>query len=199
VFGPHGLIDQTSAYLTAVASMTGRYRTMITNQSAVSATARIMSRARIADAETSHTPVIIGMGFEALLLIAVSIWDWRSVRRSNSRLALCGMFCVMPSFAPVSWKSYYAALLLPYMALVAALVTDRDESEKLNAPVVILFALSVLLNLAPGNYLSRVAMFYSAHFVSSLLTLAALFALWWQDQEVEVRASDGIPASASSA
>jgi hypothetical protein len=93
VFGPHGLIDQTSAYLTAVASMTGRYRTMITNQSAVSAAARIMSRLGIADAETSRTPVIGGMGLELMLVIAVSIWDWRSVGRGNSRLALCGIFC----------------------------------------------------------------------------------------------------------
>src|SRR5277367_5272359 len=29
-----------------------------------------------------------------------------------------------------------------------------------------------------GNYLNRIALFYSAHFVSSLLALAALFALW---------------------
>jgi hypothetical protein len=85
------------------------------------------------------------------------------------------------------------------MALVAALVKDRDESKSVNAPVAILFALSVLINLAPGNYLNRVAMFYSAHFVSSLLTLAALFALWWQDREIEAGASDSIPGSVSSA
>jgi hypothetical protein len=41
-----------------------------------------------------------------------------------------------------------------------------------------LFALSVALNLATGNYLNRVALFYSAHFFSSLLALAAVFALW---------------------
>jgi len=41
-----------------------------------------------------------------------------------------------------------------------------------------LFALSLLLNLATGNYLNRIALFYSAHFLSSLLALAAVFALW---------------------
>ena len=39
VFGPRGWIDQTGAYLTAIVSMTNRYRTMLTNQSAVSAVA----------------------------------------------------------------------------------------------------------------------------------------------------------------
>ncbi|MGA3229093.1 MAG: glycosyltransferase family 87 protein, partial [Candidatus Binatus sp.] len=43
VFGPHGWIDQTGAYLNAIVSMTNRYRTMLTNQSAVSAVARLMS------------------------------------------------------------------------------------------------------------------------------------------------------------
>ena len=43
IFGPRGWIDQTAAYLTAIASMTNRYRTMLTNQSAVSAVARLMS------------------------------------------------------------------------------------------------------------------------------------------------------------
>ena len=41
-----------------------------------------------------------------------------------------------------------------------------------------LFSLSVVLNLATGNYLNRIALFYSAHFLSSLLALAAVFALW---------------------
>ncbi len=96
------------------------------------------------------------------------------------RLALCGLFCLMPSFAPISWKSYYAAMLVPYMALTAALWTDRDGGERPLISVWTLFALSVLLNLATGNYLNRIALFYSAHFLSSLLALAAVFALWLQ-------------------
>ncbi|MDO8432000.1 MAG: glycosyltransferase family 87 protein [Candidatus Binatus sp.] len=198
VFGPHGLIDQTSAYLTAVASMTGRYRTMITNQSAVSAAARMMSRAGSIDAEASPLPMMAGMGFELIMVIAVLIWDWRSQRRGGSRLALCGMFCVMPSLAPVSWKSYYAAMLLPYMALVSALWIDRDENEEMNLTASILFALSVLLNLAPGSRLNRVAMFYFAHFVSSLLALAALFTLWWSKRSAIAESGD-LQASASRA
>ena len=46
IFGPRGLIDQTSAYVTAIASMTNRYRTMLTNQSAVSAVARLTESSR---------------------------------------------------------------------------------------------------------------------------------------------------------
>ena len=122
-FGPHGWIDQTDAYVTAIASMTNRYRTMITNQSAVSAVARLMSLRIGTDAETSSTATVVGMGLEIILIAAVSLWDWRSGERETlrGRLALCGLFCLMPSFAPISWKSYYAAILVPYMALTAGL------------------------------------------------------------------------------
>ncbi|HEY6299662.1 MAG TPA: glycosyltransferase family 87 protein [Candidatus Binatus sp.] len=180
IFGPRGWIDQTGGYATAIASMTNRYRTMLTNQSAVSAVARLMSLRVGADAETSATATIFGMGLEIVLVAAVSLWDWKSGHREKfvSRLALCGFFCLMPSFAPISWKSYYAAMLVPYMALTAALLTDRAENKSAPKIVWTLFALSVALNLATGNYLNRVALFYSAHFFSSLFALAAVFALW---------------------
>jgi Glycosyltransferase family 87 len=185
IFGTHELISQTGAYLTAIASMTNRYRTMLTNQSAVSAVARLLSLRIGSDAETSPTATIVGMGLETILVAAVSLWDWRSGEREEfvNRLALCGLFCLMPSFAPISWKSYYAAMLVPYMALTAALVTDRTAGKSAPKIVWTLLALSVLLNLATGNYLNRVALFYSAHFVSSLLALAALFALWLASEE----------------
>ena len=180
IFGPRGWLDQTVAYATAIASMTNRYRTMLTNQSAVSAVARVMSLRVGTDAETSPVATIVGMALELVLVAAVSLWDWRSADRGNlaSRLALCGFFCLMPSFAPISWKSYYAAMLVAYMALTAALWTDRAVGKRAPIFVWTLFGLSVLLNLATGNYLNRIALFYSAHFVSSLLALAALFALW---------------------
>jgi hypothetical protein len=180
IFGPRGWIDQTSAYVTAIASMTNRYRTMLTNQSAVSAVARLMSLRVGTDAETSSVATIVGMGLEIVLIAAVSLWDWKSDDRGKlvSCLALCGFFCLMPSFAPISWKSYHAALLVPYMVLTATLWTDRAADKSAPKIVWTLFALSVLLNLATGNYLNRVALFYSAHFFSSLLVLAAVFALW---------------------
>jgi Glycosyltransferase family 87 len=187
IFGPRGWFDQTGAYLTAIASMTNRYRTMLTNQSAVSAVARLMSLRIGADAETSATATVVGMGLEIILVAAVSLWDWMSGEREDfaSRLALCGLFCLMPSLAPISWKSYYAALLVPYMALTAALWTDRAAHKSAPTTVWILFALSVLLNLATGNYLNRIALFYSAHFISSLLALAAIFTLWLTTEATE--------------
>ena len=127
---------------------------------------------------------IVGMGLEIILVAAVSLWDWMSDAREKfaGRLALCGLFCLMPSFAPISWKSYYAAMLVPYMALTAALVTDRAAGKSAPKIVWTLFVLSVVLNLATGNYLNRVALFYSAHFISSLLALAAVFALWLHER-----------------
>jgi hypothetical protein len=187
IFGPHGWIEQTEAYVVAIASMTSRYRTMLTNQSAVSAVARLMSLRVGSNAETSSAATIVGMGFEIVLIGGVSLWDWMSSERDNlaGRLALCGFFCLMPSFAPISWKSYYAAMLVPYMALTAALWTDRATAKNAPSLVWTLFAISVLLNLATGNYLNRVALFYSAHFVSSLFALAALFTLWRTTRAVQ--------------
>jgi len=180
VFGPREWTDQTVAYATAIASMTNRYRTMLTNQSAVSAVARLMSLRIGAAAETSSIPTIVGMGIELILIAALTLWDWMIDESGNfaSCLALCGFFCLMPSFAPISWKSYYAALLLPYMALTAAVWTDRPAGQRAPIAVWSLFALSVLFNLATGNKLNRLALFYSAHFISSLLALAAVFVLW---------------------
>jgi hypothetical protein len=180
IFGPHGWIEQSGAYVNAIASMTNRYRTMLTNQSTVSAVARIASLRVGADAETSATPALAAMGLEMMLVTAVSLWDWLSDERGGfpGRLALCGWFCLMPSIAPISWKSYYAAMVVPYMALTAALWTDSHRAERPPISVWALLALSVALNLATGNYLNRVALFYSAHFLSSLLALAAVFSLW---------------------
>jgi hypothetical protein len=178
--GPHRWIDQNAAYLTAMASMTNRYRTMITNQSAVSAVARVLSLQIGADAEASPIPTIAGMTLEVILVAAVLVWDSRNREHGTlrGRLAVCGLFCLMPSFAPISWKSYYAAMLVPYMALVAALWTDRGADRKAERVVGTLFGLSIALNYGPELHWNKLALFYSAHFFSSILTLAALFMLW---------------------
>jgi Glycosyltransferase family 87 len=179
-FGPHRWIDQNAAYLTAMLSMTNRYRTMITNQSAVSAVARLMSLRIGPDAETSSIPTVVGMALEMILVAAVLVWDSivREPGTLRGRLALCGLFCLMPSFAPISWKSYYAAMLLPYMALVAALCTDLTDDKSAHPAVWTLFGLAIALNYIPELHWNRLALFYSAHFVSSILILAGLFILW---------------------
>ncbi len=180
-FGPARWTDENAAYLRAVASMTDRYRLMLTNQSAVSAIARVMHRwSRAYDA--SGASMLIGMAIEMALAAAVFYWIFRAdeirADASGSELALAGLFCVMPALAPISWKSYYAALLVPYMALVAGLWEDRPRDRPAPVTVHALFIASVLLNFVPGRTPNRIALFYSAHFVSSLLALAALFALW---------------------
>ncbi len=183
VFGPHGWIDQTEAYMRAVMSMTDRYQMMLTNQSAVAAIARLMSLDGV-NAYGPAIPTIVGLGLEMILVAAVLWWDFVARERRGlssrfaSRLPLVALFCLMPSMAPISWKSYYASMVIAYMALVAALWTDRADDSRFPASVWTLFAISVALNLAPGNYLNRLALFYSAHFVSSILAIAALFSMW---------------------
>ena len=91
-------------------------------------------------------------------------------RTAVDRYALAGFFCLMPSLAPISWKSYFAALVVPYMLLTEELWTERTFS----VPAWVLLIGSVLLNFLPGRRLNRIALFYSANFLSSLLVLAAV-------------------------
>ncbi len=179
VFGPRGAIDQTQAYLHAVASMTGRYRVMLTNQSAVAWLARLAGRFAGDAAAEGIAPLWAGMIFEAALAAIEAWWIAAAVRAGDDeinldRMAVAGMFCLMPGFAPISWKSYYAALLVPYMALIAILWEQRRAHAKPPTATVALFAISVLINLAPGRYLNRLALFYSASFLSSLAAFVAV-------------------------
>jgi hypothetical protein len=68
---------------------------------------------------------------------------------------------------------------VPYMALVAALWEERAPDAPAGGAPWTLFAISVALNFIPGRHLSRVALFYSAHFLSSIFALAAIAAFQW--------------------
>jgi hypothetical protein len=175
VFGAGRLGEQTSAYLRTVASMTTQYRTMLTNQSAVAAAARLMVRFVDPTQAEGTAPFRIGMVIEGLLVGAVSLWTVLGAcadesRTVGDRYALAGFFCLMPGFAPISWKSYFAALVVPYMLLTDELWAPR----RLSAPAWALLVGSVLLNFVPGRRLNRIALYYSANFVSSLMVLAAV-------------------------
>jgi Glycosyltransferase family 87 len=175
VLGARGLGEQTSAYLRTVASMATQYRTMLTNQSAVAAAARLMVRfGDLAGAEGS-APFRTGMAIEGILVGAVSLWTvlgggGEETRTAGDRYAVAGFFCLMPGFAPISWKSYFAALVVPYMLLTDELRAQR----RLSAPAWALLVGSVLLNFLPGRRLNRIALYYSANFFSSLMVLAAV-------------------------
>ncbi|MGO9451343.1 MAG: glycosyltransferase family 87 protein [Candidatus Binataceae bacterium] len=179
VFGPRGLVEQTVAYLHSVASMTDRYRTMLTNQSAVAAVARLTVRFGDEVAADGATPFWIGMAFEAALIAAVSLGTLRATptddgnRTAADRYALAGFFCLMAGFAPISWKSYFAAMVVAYMLIVDDLWERGVESRFAWT----LFIVSAALNFAPGRYLNRVALFYSAHLLSSILALGAIVVL----------------------
>jgi len=175
VFGPGRLGEQTSAYLHTVASMTTQYRTMLTNQSAVAAAARLMVRFVDPTQAEGSAPFRIGMAVEGILVAAVSLWTVVGAGADAScavgdRYVVAGFFCLMPGFAPISWKSYFAALVVPYMLL-------SDElwvRQRLSAPAWALLVGSVLLNFLPGRRLNRIALYYSANFLSSLMVLAAV-------------------------
>jgi len=194
VFGPPGTIANTNAYLQVVSSMTDRYIMMLTNQSATSAVARLMSLGAASDALPSHMALYIGTAVELALVIAVVIW---SVRDRNSdlgrfvrphRFQLAGLFCIMPSLVPISWKSYYAALLVPYMLLTILFWPDRPSVSSPPALTLALIALSVVLNWIPGRRANHLALFFSVHLVSSMLLLAAVvMAAAWAENPAQCR------------
>jgi hypothetical protein len=125
VFGPAGALGHTVAYLNVVSSMTDRYTTMLTNQSTASSVVRLMFIG--AGASHSHAALYIGTAIELALIGGVTVWFLRT-RDAESRASLlphrfqlAAFFCIMPSLAPISWKSYYAALLVPYLMLTFVL------------------------------------------------------------------------------
>lgn len=201
LFGPHGLVDQTGAYFQSVASMTDRYRTMLTNQSAVAWIARLELRAGGDTAAASSRPLWMGMGFEAVLIALEAQWIWRAVRASgdeveHDRSAIAGLFCLMPGFAPISWKSYFAALLVPYMLLTATLLTAPPAGARLRPKAIVYFAISVLLNFVPGRRLGNLALFYSAHFLSSIAAFFAVATGIWRMPRVAAADAGANPAAA---
>ncbi len=177
VFGPERWASETAAYRAAVISMTERYRTMKTNQSAVAAVTRLAGGESSAPLDGL---ALIAMAFEAALVAAVVLWIIRARREQATspwpaRFAVASLFCLIPSITPISWKSYYAALLVPYMALTMAVWQDSPRGVRGSRALWALVALSWLVNLAPTGWINRWALFYSAHLVSSLLVLAALY------------------------
>jgi len=197
VFGASDAIADTSAYVRVVSSMTDRYTTMLTNQSATSAVARLMSLGARTEAAPSHQALYIGTVVEAALVIAIVIWllgdrDSQCGRFSKPhRFQLAALFCLMPSLAPISWKSYYAALLVPYMLLTIVLLPQRRSESSPPALTLALVGLSVILNWIPGRRASHLGMFFSVHLVSSMLLLAAVATAGiWAENSAQCRLID---------
>jgi hypothetical protein len=194
VFGPFGALDRTLAYSKVVSSMTDRYTTMLTNQSATSAVARLMSIGARAGAPASHAALYIGTAIELVLVAAVIIWFLRTADSEPRggllphRFQLAAFFCIMPSLVPISWKSYYAALLVPYMMLTFVMWTERPPGSTTPTLTLALVAASAILNWIPGSRPNHIALFFSAHFLSSVVLLAAMgAAASWRRQSVDCR------------
>ncbi len=187
IFGPHGAMVQTLTYLRVASSMTDRYTTMLTNQSATSAVARLMSIGSREGDPTSHAALYLGTTFELALIIAIVWWLIRSPMSAareglaSHRFPLAALFCIMPSLVPISWKSYYVALLIPYMLLTFVIWTARPPNSPTPTHTLALVAVSIVLNWIPGTRPNHVALFFSAHLLSSMALLAAIVTAssWW--------------------
>jgi hypothetical protein len=188
VFGPQGALASTAAYVKVVSSMTGRYTTMLTNQSATSAVARLMSIGAKAGTPSSPVAIYIGVALELAMVAGVANWflATREVevggRVPLHRFQLAAFFCIMPSLVPISWKSYYVALLIPYMLLTFVLWAERPSNSPTPTVTLVLVAVSITLNWIPGTRPNHIALFFSAHLLSSMVLLAAVIVAssWWR-------------------
>lgn len=186
VFGPSNALAETRSYFQVVTSMTDRYTLMLTNQSATSAVARLMS---LDGPSTSPSNLALPLGtiIELALIAMVVIWMVRDRDHEPAakpyRFQLAALFCIMPSLVPISWKSYYVALLVPYLLLTAVLWTRRPRQSSAPVAALALVAVSAILNWNVGSSrLSHAALFFSAPLLSSLVLMVAIViaASWWR-------------------
>ncbi|MGH7864390.1 MAG: glycosyltransferase family 87 protein [Candidatus Binataceae bacterium] len=196
VLGPERWMSEMIAYREAVLLMTQRYRTMSINQSAVAAVTRLFGGAAWGPLDEY---AVAAMALEVMLVIAVAAWIVRARRAQSTnpwplRFALAGLFCLMPSITPISWKSYYAALLVPYMALTMAMWMDEPRGVRTSRALWILLAISFAANIAPTVRLNRLALFYSSHLLSSLLVFAAVCVAGRYGAAPSIAADEGVAA-----
>ncbi len=176
--GPRRAAAETAGYVRAVHSMTSRYRRTITNQAAGAVAFRALSRSGGDSARAARVASALGTGYA--LIAFLGLWAWlakselSAVDDLRRRLALGALFSLAPSLSAIAWKHYYVALIVPYMALLSALWVDRPAEQRAPRSARLLFVSSIALNLASGNALNHFALFYGAHLLSSLATLAAL-------------------------
>jgi hypothetical protein len=147
-----------------------------------------MSIGAKAGTPSSPVAIYIGVALELAMVAGVAIWflATREVevggRVPLHRFQLAGFFCIMPSLVPISWKSYYAALLIPYMLLTFVLWAERPSNSPTPTVTLVLVAVSIILNWIPGTRPNHIALFFSAHLLSSMVLLAAVIVAssWWR-------------------
>jgi hypothetical protein len=176
--GPARAASETMGYIHAVRSMTVRYRQTTTNQAVGAVIFRAMARPNENRSWVDQMASLAGGTYG--LIAFFGMWWWLALAEVSvageveRRLALGALFTIAPSLSAIAWKHYYAALIVPYMALLSTLWVDPPAGFSTPRSAKFLLVVSVVLNLAIGDVLNRFALFYGAHLISSLVLLAAL-------------------------
>ncbi len=165
-------------YAHAVASMGSSYRQTTINQSVSAVVFRILSAEGVFKETLEPVARWAGYFYFAISVIGLLLWlrhTWNEGAPSpQHRLAVGGLFALIPSLSAIAWKHYFVALLVPYMALVALLGQAASLKRPARTVVWMLVSLSVLLNFTGGDRLNRALLFYGGHLLSSLMVLTAL-------------------------
>jgi hypothetical protein len=199
-FGPERAAAETLGYVHAVRSMTSRYRQTLINQAVGAVVFRALLQFGKDYVFADCAAGVVGSVYALIAFLALWLWLAKSEYPTSGdmqrALALGALFSLTPSLSAIAWKHYFVALIIPYMALLSVLQVDRPSGWHAPRSAWVLFVSSILLNLAVGNTLNRLALFYGAHLLSSLAVLAALIITFRAIAPIEVQRTPQCRSSA---
>jgi Glycosyltransferase family 87 len=192
IFGAARTLSETRDYLV---SLSGRMNTLRllhdistpNDQSATALAVRIFSRREggLGFFDTG-TAASLGSAFQFTLMLLVIRWAGtleRTEGRNDNPLGIAVVFATVPGLLPTAWMGYYAALMVPYMALVG-LDLWRPNLRPACSQIA-LIAVTASFVLSVSSRFARTVLFYGAPYFGSLVILSAIIWIVTQTQKAE--------------
>ena len=192
IFGATRTLSETRDYLV---SLSGRVNTLRllhdigtpNDQSATALAVRIFSRRKggLGWFDTG-TGASLGSAFQFTLMLLVIWWAGtleRTEHRDDNPLGIAVVFATIPGLLPTAWMGYYAALMVPYMALVGLDLWRPNLPPACSQMALIAVAVSFVLSV--GSRFARTALFYGAPYFGSLVILSAIVWIVTQTQKAD--------------
>jgi Glycosyltransferase family 87 len=192
IFGAARTLSETRDYLI---SLSGRMDTLRllhdistpNDQSATALAVRIFSRREggLGFFDTG-TAASLGSAFQFTLMLLVIRWAAtleRTERRNDNPLGIAVVFATVPGLLPTAWMGYYAALMVPYMALVGLDLSRPNLRPACSQMALIAVAASFVLSVS--SRFARTVLFYGAPYFGSLVILSAIIWIVTQTQKAE--------------
>jgi hypothetical protein len=192
IFGAARTLSETRDYLV---SLSGRMDTLRllhdistpNDQSATALAVRIFSRREggLGFFDTG-TAASLGSAFQFTLMLLVIRWAGtleRTEGRNDNPLGIAVVFATVPGLLPTAWMGYYAALMVPYMALVGLDLWRPNLRPACSQIALIAVAASFVLSVS--SRFARTVLFYGAPYFGSLVILSAIIWIVTQTQKAD--------------